>query len=75
MAQWLHVDLDLKLAADTAYATSPLYLELLAFVQDALSSGVPVTSFVNGTRGFVHREQPRPVRPDVGVGDGGRRRR
>jgi hypothetical protein len=55
MAQWLHVDLDLKLAADAAYATSPSYLELLAFVQDALSTGVPVTSFVNGTRGFVHR--------------------
>ena len=60
MAQWLHVDLDNKLAADTAYATSPLYLELLAFVQDALSSGVPVTSFVNGTRGFVHKNNLAP---------------
>jgi hypothetical protein len=60
MAQWLHVDLDLKLAADTAYATSPIYLELLAFVQDALSTGVPVTSFVNGTRGFVHRNNLAP---------------
>ena len=60
MAQWLHVDLDNKLAADTAYATSPIYLELLAFVQDALSSGVPVTSFVNGTRGFVHRNNLAP---------------
>jgi len=60
MAQWLHVDLDLKLGADAAYATSPLYLELLAFVQDALASGVPVTSFVNGTRGFVHRNNLAP---------------
>jgi len=60
MAQWLHVDVDLKLAADTAYATSPLYLELLAFVQDALASGVPVTSFVNGTRGFVHKNNLAP---------------
>jgi hypothetical protein len=60
MAQWLHVDLDLKLGADTAYATSPLYLELLAFVQDALSNAVPVTSFVNGTRGFVHKNNLAP---------------
>lgn len=60
IAQWLHVDLDLKLAADTAYATSPLYLELLAFVQDALASGAPVTSFINGTRGFVHRNNLAP---------------
>jgi hypothetical protein len=60
VAQWLHVDLDLKLAADTAYATSPLYLELLAFVQDALASGAPVTSFVNGTRGFVHKNNLAP---------------
>jgi hypothetical protein len=60
MAQWLHVDLDLKLAADTAYATSPLYLELLAFVQDALSNAVPVTTFVNGTRGFVHKNNLAP---------------
>ena len=60
MAQWLHVDLDLKLGADAAYATSPLYLELLAFVQDALATGVPVTSFVNGTRGFVHRNNLAP---------------
>ena len=60
MAQWLHVDLDLKLAADAGYATSPLYLELLAFVKDALSSGAPVTSFVNGTRGFVHRNNLAP---------------
>jgi uncharacterized protein DUF1592/uncharacterized protein DUF1588/uncharacterized protein DUF1587 len=60
MAQWLHVDLDNKLAADTTYATSPIYLELLAFVQDALSSGVPVTSFINGTRGFVHKNNLAP---------------
>jgi hypothetical protein len=60
MAQWLHVDLDLKLAADAGYATSPLYLELLAFVKDALSSSAPVTSFVNGTRGFVHRNNLAP---------------
>ena len=72
MAQWLHVDLDLKLAADAAYATSPLYLELLAFVQDALSSGVPVTSFVNGTRGFVHRNNLAPYGLTVGVGNGRR---
>jgi hypothetical protein len=60
MAQWLHVDLDLKLAADAGYAASPLYLELLAFVQDALATGVPVTSFVNGTRGFVHKNNLTP---------------
>ncbi len=60
VAQWLHVDLDLKLGADTKYATSPLYLELLAFVQDALSNAVPVTSLVNGTRGFVHKNNLTP---------------
>ena len=60
IAQWLHVDLDLRLAADAAYATSPRYLELLAFVKDALASGAPVTSFVNGTRGFVHRNNLAP---------------
>jgi hypothetical protein len=60
LAQWLHLDLDLRLGADAAYATSPLYLELLAFVQDALAGDVPVTSFVNGTRGFVHRNNLGP---------------
>ena len=60
MAQWLRVDLDLKLGADAGYATSPLYLELLAFVEDALQSGAPVTSFVNGTRGFVHKNNLAP---------------
>jgi hypothetical protein len=54
LAQWLHLDLDLRLG-DAGYATSPLYLELLAYVQDALTTDAPVTSFVNGTRGFVHR--------------------
>jgi hypothetical protein len=60
MAQWLHVDIDLKLAAEGTYATSPVYLELLAFVQDALANDVPVTSFVNGTRGFVHKNNLTP---------------
>jgi Protein of unknown function (DUF1592)/Protein of unknown function (DUF1587)/Protein of unknown function (DUF1588) len=54
LAQWLRLDLDNKLG-DAAYATSPLYLELLAYVRDALTTGAPVTSFVNGTRGFVHK--------------------
>ncbi len=54
LAQWLHLDIDNKLG-DAGYATSPLYLELLAYVRDALTTDAPVTSFVNGTRGFVHR--------------------
>ena len=72
MAQWLHVDLDLKLAADAA-------LRDVA----AVSRAARVRSGRAGERrsGDVVRqrharlraqEQPRAVRPDVGAGDGGR---
>lgn len=70
VAQWLHVDVDLKVAADAAYATSPLYLELLAFVQDALATGVPVTSLVSGTRGFVHKSNLAPYGLTSATGTG-----
>lgn len=54
VAQWLRVDVDVELA-DPTYATNPVYVELTAFVQDALTNNVPVTSFVNGTKGFIQK--------------------
>jgi Protein of unknown function (DUF1592)/Protein of unknown function (DUF1588) len=54
LAQWLRVDVDDNLG-DPTYASSPLYVELLAFAQDALTNNVPVTSIVNGTHGFVQK--------------------
>lgn len=57
VAQWLGVDTDERLAdPNAAFATSPLYAELQAFVQNALTTAVPVQSFVNGTQGFVQKE-------------------
>ncbi|HTV22773.1 MAG TPA: DUF1588 domain-containing protein [Polyangiaceae bacterium] len=55
VAQWLRVDTDLKLG-EAGFSSSPHYLELLAYVKDALATDAPVTSFVSGTRGFVHRD-------------------
>jgi hypothetical protein len=55
LAQWLKVDVDLRLA-DAEYASSPRYLELLAYVADALENDAPVRDLVAGRRGFVHRD-------------------
>jgi hypothetical protein len=55
LAQWLRVDTDLRLG-DADFATSPRYLELLAYVADALESDPPVRDLVSGTRGFVHED-------------------
>lgn len=56
MAQWLGVDVDSRLGDNSAaFASSPLYAELLAFVENALATNVPVKSFVNGTQGFVQK--------------------
>lgn len=55
VAQWLRVDTDLKFG-EAGFSSSPHYLELLAYVKDALETNAPVTSFVAGTRGFVHRD-------------------
>lgn len=55
IAQWLHVDTDLRLE-NAEFATSPRFLELLAYVEDALANEVPVTSLVSGERGFVHQD-------------------
>ncbi|HVT09205.1 MAG TPA: DUF1588 domain-containing protein [Polyangia bacterium] len=56
LAQWLRVDTDDKLDdPNLSFATSPLYAELLAFVQNALTKNVPVKSFVNGTQGFIQK--------------------
>lgn len=55
-AQWLAVDLDNRLSDPNAsFATSPLYLELQAFVKSALTSNMTVKSFVNGTQGFIQK--------------------
>ena len=74
MAQWLHVDLDLKLSADAGYATSPLYLELLAFVQDALCERRSGDLLCKWHAWLRAPEQPHALRPDVGAGNGGRGR-
>jgi hypothetical protein len=55
LAQWLKVDTDLRLA-DAEFADSPRYLELLAYVGDALENDAPVRDLVAGRRGFVHKE-------------------
>jgi hypothetical protein len=56
LAQWLRVDTDDKLDdPNLGFASSPLYAELLAFVQNAVTANVPVTSFVNGAQGFIQK--------------------
>jgi hypothetical protein len=55
VAQWLHVDTDLRLA-DAAFGSSPLYLELTALVEHALANDVSVVSLVSAPRGFVHED-------------------
>jgi hypothetical protein len=55
LAQWLHVDTDLRLE-DAAFEASPRYGELLAFVEDALTNEVAVSSLIAGDSGFVHRD-------------------
>jgi len=56
MGQWLRIDVDNKLDDGSAdFGASPVYLELLAFVKNALSTNVSVKSFVNGTQGFIQK--------------------
>jgi hypothetical protein len=55
LAQWLKVDTDLRLG-DAGFAESPRYLELIAYVADALENDAPVRDLVAGQRGFVHRD-------------------
>jgi hypothetical protein len=55
LAQWLRVDTDLRLS-EAEFATSARYLELLAYVADALENDPPVRDLVSGTRGFVHED-------------------
>ena len=56
MAQWIGVDTDNRLSdPNLAFAVSPIYAELLAFVKNALTMNVSVKSFVNGTQGFIQR--------------------
>ena len=57
LAQWLFVDVDGRLSDGSAnFAASPVYAELLAFSKNALSANVPVKSFVNGTQGFIQKD-------------------
>jgi len=55
VAQWLHVDTDLRLV-DPAYATSPRFQEFVAFVEDGLANDVPVRTLLTSERGFVHSD-------------------
>jgi len=55
VAQWLDVDTDLKLA-DPEFESSPSFMELIAFVEDALANDRPITSLLAGDRGFVHED-------------------
>lgn len=55
LAQWLHVDTDLRLE-EPSFASSPRYLELVAFVEHALAERVAVTELIAGPIGFVHRD-------------------
>lgn len=69
VAQWLHVDTDSRLE-DPAFEGSPRFRELLAFVEDALESAVPVRDFVAGERGFVHRDNRAAYGLDAAIGSG-----
>lgn len=53
--QWLEVDTDLRLE-DEEFESSPEYLELLAFVENALAEGRPVHEFVGGRQGYAHED-------------------
>lgn len=56
LAQWLRVDTDDRLDdPNLSFATSPIYAELLAFVNNALATNASVKSFVNGTQGFIQK--------------------
>ena len=57
LAQWLTVELDAKLSDSTLdFERSPLYAELLAISQNALTTKKTVKSFVNGNDGFVQKD-------------------
>jgi hypothetical protein len=55
VGQWLDVDTDLR-RENPEFESDPDYLELVAFVSDAVVNDTPVRDFVAGTRGFVHRD-------------------
>ena len=55
VGQWLHVDTDLRLA-DAAFASSPRYLELVAFVEHVLANDVSVVSMLSSSESFVHED-------------------
>jgi hypothetical protein len=55
LAQWLHLDTDLRLE-NPDFATSPRFLEWLALVEAALDSDMAVTELISGNQGFVHRD-------------------
>jgi len=54
LGQWLDVDTDLRKDESDTFETSPDYLELLAFVEEAMASGRPVKDFIGGAFGLVH---------------------
>jgi hypothetical protein len=68
LAQWLHLDLDLRLA-DAEFARTPRYLEFMAFVEDALQNDVPVTELLAGRNGFGHRDNASVYGIDLASGN------
>lgn len=57
LAQWLGVELDLKLSDPSLeFEKSPLYAELLAITKSALATSKTVKSFVNGNDGFIQKD-------------------
>lgn len=57
LAQWLAVELDAKLSdPNLEFEKSPLYAELLAITQEALTTNKTVKSFVNGNDGFIQKD-------------------
>jgi len=55
LAQWLHVDTDVRLL-DPGFDASADYLELLAYASAALQDDQPIADFMAGAVGLVHRD-------------------
>lgn len=55
LAQWLHVDTDVRLL-DPGFDASPDFLELLAFAGEVLQDDRPIADFMASGAGLVHRD-------------------
>lgn len=56
VGQWLRVDTDDLHDDDANFGDDPNYLELLAFVEDALANDLAVRDFIAGPTGWVHED-------------------